>query len=184
MKTHFATLKNINSIRKILQENLVDIDDSRILSERKNNGFLVRNISEKEIEELILDEKNHLVLVAEKDGEVLGYLIASRFTYLPENLQNGVLSCLQMKKITDFEQIIYHRQIAVKSGFKGIGGVLLAEFLTQAKLKGFKNVLCRIVHQPIHNQRSILFHQKFGFGFLGEIGENNLIAGLYLKNLD
>ncbi len=47
------------------------------------------------------------------------------------------------------------------------------------QLKGF----CAAVPSGSISKAALL-HQRFGFGFLDKIKEDNLVAGVYLKNLD
>jgi predicted GNAT superfamily acetyltransferase len=184
MKIHSATTKDIPGIMLILQSRLVDICDPNVAGAGlENSGFLIGNIEHKEIEELILDEENNIILVAKDGDEVLGYLIAHRFSEIADS-KKGVLLSLESQKIQQLEKVIYYRQIAVKSGVKNVGGLLLAELLELAKKSGYKHAVCRIVHQPVNNQKSILFHQKFGFNLVGDDAMGAVVLGVYLLNLN
>ena len=55
--------------------------------------------------------------MARNDNEILGYLIA-RLSNLTKSLKNTALPYLSLDKIGGLDEIIYHRQIAVKSGRK------------------------------------------------------------------
>ncbi len=187
MKTEFANKSDVKPILAILQEHLLDLQNPNRLAQ--DSGFLVRHFSEKEIEDLILDNKNNLVLTARDDDKVIGYITSSRFSQLSENIQKDVIDCLQVTKISDLSKVLYYRQIAVKygatkSGIKNIGSNLIERFLKEAKIAGYDYIICRIIHEPVMNSRSISFHQKFGFDEIGTAKEKDFVAGIYLKDLN
>ena len=202
MKINLATKTDVKPILAMLQEHLIDIDDPQT-HHQKNGGFLIMNFSEQQITEMILDDKNNLVLVVKKDDfeenaaekakekydakedKMLGYLTSSRFGEISEDLQKNVLPYLQKEKINDLEKVIYYRQIAVKtnSGVKNIGSFLIENFFREAKISGYQYAVCRIVLEPICNQKSISFHQKFGFKQIGIAKESGFVSGVYLKDL-
>jgi hypothetical protein len=184
MKIKLAKIQDTPQMLGILQENLVDISDPKVLQNQHQNGFLIRHIGVLEMEELVLDDKNNTVLAAKENDKMLGYLIACRLNNMRADLCVGLLPSLRLQEINQLEKVIYHRQIAVKNGFKGVGRLLLEEFLSLAKKSGYQYVVCRIIHQPIYNQKSVLFHQKFGFKQIGDDVNNAVVAGVYLCDLN
>ena len=183
MEIKFADLQDAQPILSVLQEHLIDIKNSEVVKNHKNQGFLIRDFSLDQIKNIISDKTANLVLASKEREELLGYLIGCRFSNLPKDLQRDILPCLVKQKINLLEQVIYHRQIAVKSGTKNVGSPLMEKFLQEAKNASYQYVVCRIIHQPINNQKSILFHQRFGFNLIGEVKENGLVAGVYLNKI-
>ena len=99
------------------------------------------------------------------------------------NFQNMILPHIKEATIDWQSAIIYYRQIAVRKGFGGVGSKLLSELIKQAKQSQYKYIVCRIIHQPINNQKSISFHKKFGFKLIDIEIEENIVAGIYLLDL-
>lgn len=179
IEVNFATVNDVSQIIKILQEHLIDITNQTVVKNFPDNGFLIRNLDRKEIEELILDQKYNLILTAKENNELLGYIISSNLEKIPKDLQKTVSPYLSLKNINSSNQILYHRQIAVKSGSKNVGKVLMSEFLRLSRIAGYKHIICKIVHQPITNHRSIMFHKKFNFNLIGVAKEENIYTGIY-----
>ena len=162
---------------------MIDINNQENDSGLPNKGFLIRDIKPKEIRRLIVTSKNNITLTARNDDQILGYLIASRLSSVVSNFQNMILPHIKEATIDWQDKIIYYRQIAVRQGFSGIGSPLLLEFIKQAKQSNYQYVVCRIIHQPINNQKSISFHQKFGFKLIDIEIEENIVAEIYLLDL-
>ncbi len=178
-----AIHSDIEEILAILKSRLVDVNDPKIFnSELENKGFLIGNVERDELEKLILDQKNNLILVAKEGDEVLGYLIAQRLSEIVDS-KKAVVSCLKLHKIDDLQKVIYYRQIATKPQSKNIGSLLLEELLKKAKEIDCEYVVCRIVGEPVNNQKSISFHKKFGFKQIGEDAIGRVKLGVYLYNL-
>jgi L-amino acid N-acyltransferase YncA len=179
MKTRLATQQDVPQILKILQEKLIDISNPNVLQKQHQGGFLIKNLGFDDFCQLITDRENNLVLVAENEDEILGYLIASKMSSVAPDLQSGIVPVLQQNQIVEFDKIFYHRQIAVKNGVKKVGSALLLQLVNLAKQNNYKYIACRIVHQPIYNQKSVIFHQKFGFKQIGDDVKDGLVAGVY-----
>lgn len=177
----FAKAGNSEIMRKILEEHLIDIHNPQTLQNSKNNGFLIRNISSEQIEELIADQKNNLVLTAKENEEILGYIISSKFSSAQKQYTKAMLPYLEQRKINP-DLTLYYRQIAVKLGTQNIGKSLVSELLDRAKNVGYEHIICKIIHEPLKNHKSIAFHTKFGFNFIDELKED-VVAGLYLCDL-
>lgn len=180
-----ATLADAESISLILQEQLIDINNAQLSPDLGSRGFLIRNFSPKEIADLILDKTN-LILVAKKKNEVIGYIIGGKLNNIPAELRNDALLSLLKAQSESLDDVLYYRQIAVRSANKnsGVGRILISRFLNFAKTSGYQNVVCRIVHQPINNEKSIAFHQKSGFNLIGIAKEKNVVAGVYILRIN
>src|SRR4051812_19515676 len=92
--------------------------------------------------------KAHPLLIAEQDGEVLGYAYAS--TYRPRAAYR--FTC---------EDSIYLAPDAVG---KGLGGLLLARLIEDSTRAGLKQMLAVITAERAN---SIRLHEKHGFRFIG-----------------
>jgi predicted GNAT superfamily acetyltransferase len=173
-----AKIQDAQEIKAILEENLLNIQ-SPIDENQGNKGFLVNNIPLEEIEQLI-GNQNNIILVAKENNAIKGYLIACN---LADDEKSAIFyPYLESQKITS-NKIIYYRQIAKKLNSGKIGNILLENFLKTAKSQGYEYVICRIIHLPINNQRSISFHQNIGFKLIGESREEKVTAGIYLLKL-
>jgi phosphinothricin acetyltransferase len=90
----------------------------------------------------------HPLIIAERDGQVLGYAYAS--TYRPRAAYR--FTC---------EDSLYLHQDAVGMG---LGSTMLAELLVQSQAFGFKQMLAVIT---AGTENSIALHKKFGFRHIG-----------------
>jgi L-amino acid N-acyltransferase YncA len=129
---------------------------------------------------MIDDQQNYFVCVAEKNDEVLGYLIGCDIAVSGINFPENIFDLKN-------EKIFYHKQIVKKVGTKNIGEKLLLSMFDEARNRGYLRVICRIVHQPFYNELSVSFHQKFGFKEIAAMVEDspslNLVMGIYLRTL-
>jgi phosphinothricin acetyltransferase len=96
--------------------------------------------------------QSHPVIVAESDGEILGWGALSPF------------SSREAYRLT-VEDSIYVKHSLRK---KGIGSALLSDLLTRAKTIGHHSVIARI---DAEQQHSIALHRKFGFEEVGRLKE-------------
>ena len=90
----------------------------------------------------------HPLIVAERDGKVLGYAYAS--TYRPRPAYR--FTC---------EDSIYLDPVATG---QGVGKALLTELIAQARAYGFKQMIAVITADTAS---SIAIHEKFGFRHVG-----------------
>ncbi|MCZ8228483.1 GNAT family N-acetyltransferase [Flavobacterium sp.] len=114
------------------------------------------NIRTYEQQKAILDDKlakNFPVIVAEVDGQVVGFGMYSEFRFR------------EAYKFT-VEHSVY---VANDYHGKGIGNVLLAELIALAKAQKLHTMIAVIDSE---NQGSVLFHEKFGFKTVGIIKES------------
>ena len=93
-------------------------------------------------------EEGHPVIVAEREGEVVGYAYAS--TYRPRPAYR--FTC---------EDSIYLREDAVGAG---LGRKLLLELIAQSQAYGFKQMIAVITAE---STGSIALHEKLGFAHVG-----------------
>lgn len=145
------------------------------------SGFLVRPINQALVEEFIADEK-HIVLVAKQNDEVVGYLISCALTALEGEILDAVLDLEEVQK-TPLKKILYHKQIAKKSGTKNVGKPLVQGLIAEAKKQNFELIACRIIHAPQNNEVSIALHSKLGFELKVEKQEDEFLKGIYLLKL-
>ena len=114
------------------------------------------NIRTYEQQKAILDDnlaKNFPVIVAEADGQVVGFGMYSEFRFR------------EAYKFT-VEHSVY---VANDYHGKGIGNLLLAELITLAKVQKLHTMIAVI---DAENQGSVSFHEKFGFKTVGIIKES------------
>lgn len=114
------------------------------------------NIRTYEQQKAILEDKiakNFPVIVAEANGQVVGFGMYSEFRFR------------EAYKFT-VEHSVY---VANEFHGKGIGNLLLAELITLAKAQKLHTMIAVI---DAENQGSVLFHEKFGFQTVGIIKES------------
>ena len=114
------------------------------------------NIRTYEQQKAILDDKlakNFPVIVAEANGQVVGFGMYSEFRFR------------EAYKFT-VEHSVY---VANDYHGKGIGNLLLAELITLAKVQKLHTMIAVI---DAENQGSVSFHEKFGFKTVGIIKES------------
>jgi phosphinothricin acetyltransferase len=95
-----------------------------------------------------LVELGHPVIIAERQGEVVGYAYASFYRIRPAYR----FTC---------ENSIYLRQDMVG---QGLGGRLLAELLEQSRAHGFRQMIAVITAERAN---SVRLHEKAGFRHVG-----------------
>jgi len=104
------------------------------------------------------------VIVAEQDGNVLGYGSYSSFRF-----KEGYKFTVEHSVYVNHEQ-----------GGKGIGSLLLAELIALAKKEGYHTMIGGI---DSDNAGSIAFHKKFGFTEAGILKESGYKFGKWLDLL-
>jgi len=125
------------------------------------------NIRSYEQQQNILEEKiskNFPVIVAELDGNVVGFGMYSEFRFR------------EAYKFT-VEHSVY-----VNEAFhgKGIGKVLLQELISLARKQKLHTMIAVI---DAENQGSVEFHEKFGFKTVGIIKESGFKFGRWLDSV-
>ena len=125
------------------------------------------NIRTYEQQKAILDDKltkNFPVIVAEADGQVIGFGMYSEFRFR------------EAYKFT-VEHSVY---VANDYHGKGIGNLLLAELITLAKAQKLHTMIAVI---DAENQGSVSFHEKFGFKTVGIIKESGYKFNRWLHSV-
>ena len=125
------------------------------------------NIRTYEQQKAILDDtlaKNFPVIVAEADGQVVGFGMYSEFRFR------------EAYKFT-VEHSVY---VANDYHGKGIGNLLLAELITLAKAQKLHTMIAVI---DAENQGSVSFHEKFGFKTVGIIKESGYKFNRWLHSV-
>lgn len=114
------------------------------------------NIRSYEVQKNILDdkiEKGFPVIIAELDGQAVGFGMYSEFRFKEAN------------KFT-VEHSVY---VSNNYHGKGIGKVILSELIELAKKQGLHTMIGVIDSE---NQSSVDFHEKFGFKTVGVIKDS------------
>ena len=125
------------------------------------------NIRTYEQQKAILDDKlskNFPVIVAEADGQVVGFGMYSEFRFR------------EAYKFT-VEHSVY---VANDYHGKGIGNLLLAELIALAKVQKLHTMIAVI---DAENQGSVSFHEKFGFKTVGIIKESGYKFNRWLHSV-
>ena len=125
------------------------------------------NIRTYEQQKAILDDKlakTFPIIVAEADGQVVGFGMYSEFRFR------------EAYKFT-VEHSVY---VANDYHGKGIGNLLLAELITLAKAQKLHTMIAVI---DAENQGSVSFHEKFGFKTVGIIKESGYKFNRWLHSV-
>lgn len=125
------------------------------------------NIRTYEQQKALLDDKlakNFPVIVAEANGQVVGFGMYSEFRFR------------EAYKFT-VEHSVY---VANDYHGKGIGNLLLAELITLAKAQKLHTMIAVI---DAENQGSVSFHEKFGFKTVGIIKESGYKFNRWLHSV-
>jgi len=143
---------------------ILDIINHNILHSTALYDYKIRTFEQQQniLEEKI--NKNFPVIVAELDGQVVGFGMYSEFRFR------------EAYKFT-VEHSVY-----VNKDFhgKGIGKLLLQELITLAKEQKLHTMIAVI---DAENQGSIEFHEKFGFKTVGIIKESGFKFDRWLDSV-
>lgn len=182
-----ASVDDIQGITLVQKENLLLPTKKISEKELEKRGFLIHEVSTKELEKLILDRENGLVLVAKEGDEIKGYVLAydlKLWKKLKPKWEETVKVSENTKQILDEEKILYLRHIARKMKAEGTGSKLMKTLINEARLRKYHSVIAEILEKPITNRVSVDFHKQFGFEEIGRVEENkNLVWNLFLKNI-
>ncbi|ERT04212.1 acetyltransferase family protein [Lyngbya aestuarii BL J] len=158
---------------------IIGIHNSHVreLNALNSHGFLLAATTEQEIIEKINHQTQYFVAVhqdLEKNNKVLGFLALSKPKISPEFLSQIIWkddSC-QNKILSD--QHLYINIVATHPEHMSKG---VAQFLYKSLYKTFPNAFFStfIVSQPISNSRSILFHEKQGFYWVGTLKRESFL---------
>lgn len=143
---------------------ILDIINEAILNSTALYDYNVRTLA---TQEAIFDEKlqkGFPVIVAEMNGEVLGFGYYSEFRFR------------EAYKFT-VEHSVYANKNVIG---KGIGKLLLTELIERAKQQSFHTMIGVIDSE---NTNSIDFHKKFGFEEVGFIKESGFKFNRWLHSV-
>ena len=143
---------------------ILDIINYNILNATALYDYSIRNLAQ---QESILESKIQAgfpVIVAENNGEVVGFGMYSEFRFR------------EAYKFT-VEHSVYVQQ---NSQGLGIGKLLLTELIQLAKKQGLHTMIGVI---DAENQKSIDFHHQFGFKTVGVIKESGFKFNRWLDSV-
>jgi len=132
---------------------ILEIINHNILHSTSLYDYSVRTIEQQKtiLEEKI--QKGFPVIVAEKEGEILGFGMYSEFRF------------------REAYQFTVEHSVYVSENYfgKGIGKSLLSELIVLAKTQKLHTMIGVIDSE---NQNSIAFHEQFGFKIVGVVKES------------
>lgn len=200
-----AETGDIGGIISVLEENLLPreiLDKEKRETYLKNvgkeledfskEGFLVNQTSEDELANAIMDNENHIILIAKENNDVMGYALTynlGKWRQLYPEWEKSVELFNEKEKESVFENkdVLYFKHIATKKSSKktSLGIRLEYKVFAEAKKKLYKKVIGEMLDYPIKNKAAIGYNEKIGFKKIGLIREskNDLIWGLYEKDL-
>ena len=149
--------------------------------EEARQGFLVYEVGADELKTLITGNIKHIIKVARKDGNVVGYFIAYDMKYylqqhpkwLNEFEEN---SGGDMKQIFQGSDVLFSKQLALSSVAKktGLGEKLWEAVYQDAVSQGFRYEVGEVLAEPIRNvaMESLVFG-KLKFNLAGYRTDKN-----------
>jgi phosphinothricin acetyltransferase len=156
MRVRLATIDDTEATRAIYN---LEVTESTVTFD------LVPRSPEEQREWLTARSGAHAVLVAEDDGEVVGFASLSPFRDRPAYS-------------TSVENSVYVRR---DQRAKGVGKLLLSELITLATSHGFHAMIARIVGD---HEASIALHRSLGFEVVGTEREVGRKFGRWLDVLE
>jgi L-amino acid N-acyltransferase YncA len=156
MRVRLATIDDAEATRAIYN---LEVTESTVTFD------LVPRSPEEQREWLTARSGAHAVLVAEDDGEVVGFASLSPFRDRPAYS-------------TSVENSVYVRR---DQRAKGVGKLLLSELITLATSHGFHAMMARIVGD---HEASIALHRSLGFEVVGTEREVGRKFGRWLDVLE
>ena len=176
MKIRKAKIEDADTIKRIVEDSTISRG-----SKEKIGFFEYKNPSKEEYVKRI--ENNPFFYVVEESGKVIGLSSAyseemiGRFPFLENRISSYLLN--------NFNRFIYWELIGVDREYrnKNISKKLIKHLIEEAKKSNYKIISGPIVHQPHKNKVSIELLNKFGFELIKEIKENDLVFGIYKKEL-
>jgi len=176
-KVVYAQYRDIIDIIAINNANLLQ---NNLDADAGKSGFLVVELSEIDLKNIIDDKLKSLAVVLKKEEAVFGYLIGFDIMKTEVDFQQQVFSLFESKGLNyEDDKVFYYSQIAKKLNSKNIGKNLVLSMFSEIKKMGYDYIICRIVHSPIKNEASMAFHQSLGFKFIGDIVGGGYLCGVY-----
>lgn len=151
-----AGIEDIPFIMEIQRSQLKNPED--LSEEEAKQGFLVYEVGEEELKSLIMRDIKHVIKVARKNGNVIGYFIAYDMKHylrqhsewineFEENPKRG------LKEIFKGDDVLFSKQLALSSTAKGTGlGDKLWEAVYQdAVALSFRYEVGEVLAEPVRN---------------------------------
>jgi len=180
---------DIDGVLSLLQESLLpnEISDSE-REKLMTKGFIVYPVDKNDLSEAIIDEENHISLVAhDNKNNVLGYVLAYDLnTWRKHKVEweDRIDAPDEIKSLLADNKVLYFRHIVAKTGQNGIGVKLEYELFKEAKRKKFEYIIGEILKSPVPNDISLRFHEGLEFRQTGTIQyDDNTLWTLVLKDL-
>jgi len=179
IKIDDAGIKDIPFIMEI-QRSMLRIPED-LSEEEARQGFLVYEVGEEELKTLITGDIKHIIKVARKSGNVVGYFIAYDMKYYlqqhPEWLNEfKENSGDNMKQEIQGLSVLFSKQLALNSTEKrtGLGEKLWETVYQDAVSLGFKHEVGEVLAEPIRNaaMESLVFG-KLKFNLAGYRTDKN-----------
>ena len=198
-KITYAKPLHINEMMEIANSNLID-NKLNYEENIQKCGFLITNPAREIWQEIVADNDKSLALIAKlpknntKDitdnnitkEHIIGYLTGFTIDKTEMRFQEKVLFLLERQNVKDLtakKDIFYYSQIAKRQNYYNVGKGLVLSMFEELRKRKISIIICRIIHGPIKNEKSISFHQKLGFYCIGDVDYNNYQIGIYFKKL-
>jgi predicted GNAT superfamily acetyltransferase len=177
-----ANIDDVSAIVKINNQNLITNKKSFTDAQLAESGFLIMPYTEESVNAYVGQDK-YLALSAKINNEVVGYAISYNLIY-EEELNSHISNITPWNKLLATSKVLYLSQIAKKPEAKGVGKQLMSAILDYSVSHDYHYIISQVIHKPICNEGSIMFHKHFGFDVITEIIRNDgNNAGVYLKKL-
>lgn len=112
--TTFAKTNDIDDIIHILNENLLRSKCDIPRKDIESNGFLIHSFSQEEIQQSILYENTHIVLVAKVQEAIIGYSIGYELLHQRPSWFERIESTSPIIETLSFQKGLHLRHIAKK----------------------------------------------------------------------
>lgn len=130
----------------------------RLTQEDAKQGFLVYEVTREELMTLITGDIKHIVKVARKNGNVMGYFIAYDMNYYLQQHPEWINEFEEnspgdMKQKFQGPDVLFSKQLALNSVAKktGLGEKLWEAVYQDAVALGFRHEVGEVLAEPIRN---------------------------------
>jgi len=166
LKIRKANIADAPKIQKLAHSLKIDVKNPQ------ENGFLVYTTDDEGYKKRI--QSTPYFYVAERDGELIGYLYCFDDKTLKELEEKKILTGEDITFPYLFSQkkpFILADQMGVmrKYSYQGIGKALFEKFFADIIGKNNLRLYAEILHKPVRNQASINFCQSIGFNEIEEL---------------
>ncbi len=184
-----ASEKDAEEIWEIQSQKII-VPEQVVEKEKfEHSGFLVYSLSTQELKQILSDKENHIIKVAKRGGNIVGYIISYdmiEWIKTHHDWFDRFKSQEEQKRFIQQNKVLYGRHIAIKNDINNIGisKNLLSSTFEEATAHGYKYYVVEVLKQPLENKASNKFVLKNGFNLIGQIeDENNRIWSVFLKDL-